>query len=76
MILKEIKSYLKTHHHATISEIARHCDYEPSIVKNALDIWINKGYIIEENTDSACKACNSRCYKSSIKEEPLYSWKE
>ncbi len=76
MILSEIKKYLGSHSHATLGEIANHCGYDKTIVKNALDTWIDKGYIVKESTDTVCKDCKACCYKASLKQEPLYSWKK
>ena len=71
MILKEISRYLQQQRAATLGEIARHVNSEPSAVQGMLDQWIRKGKVRRSLATSSCNSSCSRCDRTAIE---VYEW--
>ena len=69
MTPSEIKHYLTQCRQATLLEMARHFNAEPSAVEGALDVWLRKGRVIRR-TAAKCRGCN-RC---STAQTNVYEW--
>ena len=73
MILSDIKHYLTQQGHATLADIALHCNATPDAVRGMLDQWISRGKVRKEMISSACGAGCSKCDPAVIE---LYIWND
>lgn len=71
MILSEIADFLQERHQASLADIARHFNAEPSAVRGMLEVWIAKGKVKKLKTFSACTNSCSQCSPDSIE---WYAW--
>jgi transposase-like protein len=73
MILQDIKRYLQQRGQATLGDIARHFDSEPSAVQGMLDRWVRKGRVRRRLATSSCGSSCSKCDPTNIE---IYQWVE
>jgi hypothetical protein len=71
MILKDIRHYLQQRGQATLGDIARHFDSEPSAVQGMLEHWIRKGKV---RRSLATRSCGSSCSKCDPTAIEIYQW--
>jgi len=73
MILKDIRRYLQQRRQATLADIARRFDSEPSAVQGMLDQWVRKGKVRRSLATSSCGVSCGKCEPASTE---IYQWVE
>lgn len=71
MILSDIKHYLMQRGHATLADIALHCNAAPDAVRGMLEQWVSKGKVRREMINSACSSGCGKCDPAAME---LYIW--
>jgi predicted transcriptional regulator with HTH domain len=71
MILKDIRLYLQQRGQATLGDIARHFDSDPSAVQGMLEQWVRKGKVRRSLATSSCGSSCSKCDPTSVE---IYQW--
>lgn len=70
MIFVDIRNYLRDRGHASLMDIASHCDADPAAVRDMLQVWIRKGRITRQLSANACGGC-TQCDPPVTE---IYSW--
>jgi len=73
MILKEIRSYLQQRRQATLADIARHFDSDPTAMQGMLGQWVRKGKVRRTLATSSCGTSCGKCDPASTE---IYQWVE
>jgi hypothetical protein len=72
MILRDIRTYLATHRHATLGDLALHFDVDIEAMRGMLDVWVRKGVIRPLAVDANCnKSCPTACDDTAM---TIYEW--
>ena len=71
-MLSEIKTYLKQHQRANLSDLALHFRTSPEAMRGMLAVWVKKGKVTAFAAGQACGDCNT-C-DTSLAE--IYEWND
>lgn len=73
MTPSELRTYLKEHHQATLTDLSIHFQSAPQAVKAAMDTWVKKGVVNEIQAEAGC---SKGCCKCNPEDITVYKWLE
>ncbi|MGI0495539.1 FeoC-like transcriptional regulator [Alkalinema pantanalense CENA528] len=71
MLLQELQTYLRTHHHSSLQEMSQHSQSDADALRGMLDHLIRKGRV-QKSVRQSCNQCHC-CPPESLE---MYTWVE
>lgn len=73
MLLIQLKQHLQTHRLVSLADMVRDFNADPSVLRDMLQHWINKGRVRQLNKTMLCR---TKCLKCDPLTIELYEWIE